>query len=177
MVGLYTEDFNFLEIRWKDWISNELYHYIINYNHDNYLKIKPSERESNIWIIVTIHDTMIITLLNSFCIYCIRNYMNTEENCLTLITTPKEMFYIIKYVKTKSYPIIDILTVIMNTFIRNFIVDLVLKNNIQIVQVLNIFININTRRLKERRMIGALCLNRIPGFDQNINTHIIQFLR
>ena len=86
--------------------------------------------------------------------------------------------YILQYVQEKQHCLFNFeLYRVMKKFIYYITIDLIKKQNTHVRKPFIWFVSLNKERLKERRIVGAMCLNRISGFDANINTHIIQFLR
>ena len=151
MIVANSYKFITLEKNWELWIGQQLRQYI-EQTHVNYFNIPVKYRETE-------------TLWQS------------EEELLSFMTTPEEMLYIIQYVQDKCRYRIDLnLCNIIEKFTFYFTKDLLIKENKYVTHSLQYYINVNMSRLKHRKKMGALCLNRIRGFDANINQHILGFL-
>jgi hypothetical protein len=173
----YEKEFIYLEIKWETWIGKKLNYYFSNILHHEYKVITPNKREEYIWVTKIINDyTFEKYFMLLFSEYCIEN-MNILNDSSTVIESTKEMLYIIKFVHSKTcYNSNYTLEHIMYTFIFYFTLDLIRKKNKYVITQINNFIHKNMNKIRERRIIGAMCLNRIPGFDNNINSSIIQYL-
>jgi hypothetical protein len=173
MIGLNTYKFITLEKNWELWIGQQLRQYIQQI-HVSYFNLPSQYRETNVWLITDVQNTA--PLIQSFSKRWITTLWQTEEELLSFVKTPEEMLYIIQYLQDKY--VFDFMNLcnIIEKFICYFTKDLLLKENKYVTHSLQYYINVNMSRLKYRKMMGALCLNRIRGFDENINQHIIGFL-
>ena len=179
MFELYTEQFNYLEQKWEHWIKVHIYDYITEFVHDGYYDISPNNKEKSVWIIDTISPELYDPIIKQFIEFSLPSITDNEDDIwLEYITTPKEFLYILQYVQEKQHCLFNFeLYRVMKKFIYYLTIDLIKKQNIYVLEPFIWVVRVNKERLKERRIVGAMCLNRISGFDANINTHIIQFLR
>lgn len=174
MFGLYSDKFITLEKKWEIWIGKQLRFYIES-EHTNYINIPAKYREFGMWLINDIKNT--VPIIHMFSKRWIPNLWQSEEECLSFMRSPEEILYIIQYVHSKYFDILDLnLCNVIEKFICYFTKDLLKKNNKYITHSLQYYVNVNIHKLNKRKNMGALCLNRIRGFDGNIHKHILTFL-
>jgi hypothetical protein len=174
MIVANSYKFITLEKNWELWIGQQLRQYI-EQTHVNYFNIPVKYRETEIWLITDVQNTT--PLLHIFSKRWISTLWQSEEELLSFMKTAEEMLYIIQYVQDKCRYRIDLnLCNIIEKFTFYFTKDLLIKENKYVTHSLQYYINVNMSRLKHRKKMGALCLNRIRGFDANINQHILGFL-
>jgi len=172
-----SREFIYLEVKWENWIGQMFKYYHHNVLNWEYYTTPPNEREKKIWISKNIKDPIFdgkfMLLFSKYCV----EHMNIIDDSSPLIKDAKELLYMIKYIhfqidSTSKYT----LSYIMETFIVMFTNDLIHKQNKVVTAPFLYFINKNRNRIRERRCIAAMTLNRIPGFDPHINSSIIQYL-
>jgi hypothetical protein len=171
------DNFTMLEKKWGKWIGKQLHYYYIQ-THKVYNKLPPTKRETNIWVVLNIHDTSIMSIIKDFIHRNIFTLLTSDDKALSFIDTPQEMLRIIQYVQNKYMYTLDFdATNIIVKFIYNITIDLWEKENIYVTNSLIQIINLNKYRLAHRRKVGEFYLNKIPRFDENIVHHIVQYLR
>ena len=173
MFELDSDEFIILEHKWEKWIGKQLRSFIDSL-HKEYLLIYPKYREEQIWLIRNVQHSKLV--IQQFCKVWIPTLCYSETDCLKMIETPQEMLYIIQYVQQKYYTLELNGRNVIKHFIRYFTIDLLRKENEYVTHSLQYFIRVNMDRLKERKKMGALCLNRIHGLDGNILDNILYFL-
>ena len=172
---LYCDKFVTLEKKWDIWLGKQLRFYIES-EHTRYLTIPASNRETDLWLIANVNNSD--PLIHNFSKRWIPTLWQSEEDCLSFMKSPEEMLYIIQYVEDRYMHRMNLnLCNVIEKFSYYFTIDLLEKENKYITHSLQYYINVNMSRLKQRKRMGALCLNRIRGFDGNINQTILKFLK
>ena len=174
MIGPNSYKFITLEQKWEIWLGKQLRFYIES-EHDRYLTIPAKNRETAIWLIKDV--TKSEPLIHNFSKRWIPTLWQSEEDCLSFMKSSAEMLYIIQYVQDRyRYRMNLNMCNVIEKFSYYFTIDLLEKENKYVTHSLQYYINVNMSRLKNRKKMGALCLNRIRGFDGNIIQYVIAFL-
>ena len=175
---MIMDNFTTLENKWGKWIGRQLQYYYMQSKIHLYTDLCPKKRETNMWVVLNIHDISIISIIDDFIQRNIFRLLTSDDKALNFVDTPKEMLTMIEYVQNKYMYTLDFDPInILTKFIYNFTIDLWEKENIYVTNSLIQFINLNKHRLAERRKVGEFYLNKIPGFDGNIVQSIVQYLK